>query len=37
MVIVEPDRRRAIALAIAQARQYDLVLLAGKGHLKPRP
>jgi UDP-N-acetylmuramoyl-L-alanyl-D-glutamate--2,6-diaminopimelate ligase len=34
MVIVEPERRRAIALAIAQAQHYDLVLLAGKGHEK---
>ncbi len=33
-VIVEPDRHRAIELAIAQARQGDLVLLAGKGHEK---
>jgi UDP-N-acetylmuramoyl-L-alanyl-D-glutamate--2,6-diaminopimelate ligase len=33
-VIVEPDRHRAIELAIAQARQDDLVLLAGKGHEK---
>jgi UDP-N-acetylmuramoyl-L-alanyl-D-glutamate--2,6-diaminopimelate ligase len=33
-VLVEPDRRRALALAIAQARPGDLVLLAGKGHEK---
>jgi len=29
---VEPDRRRAIELALAEARPGDLVLLAGKGH-----
>jgi UDP-N-acetylmuramoyl-L-alanyl-D-glutamate--2,6-diaminopimelate ligase len=33
-VIVEPDRQRAIAFAIAEARRGDLVLLAGKGHEK---
>jgi UDP-N-acetylmuramoyl-L-alanyl-D-glutamate--2,6-diaminopimelate ligase len=33
-VIVEADRQRAIELAIAEARQGDLVLLAGKGHEK---
>jgi UDP-N-acetylmuramoyl-L-alanyl-D-glutamate--2,6-diaminopimelate ligase len=33
-VIVEPDRHRAISLAIAEARPGDLVLLAGKGHEK---
>ena len=29
---VEPDRRRAIALALSLARPGDTVLLAGKGH-----
>jgi UDP-N-acetylmuramoyl-L-alanyl-D-glutamate--2,6-diaminopimelate ligase len=31
-VHVEPDRRRAIEMAIDQARAGDVVLLAGKGH-----
>jgi UDP-N-acetylmuramoyl-L-alanyl-D-glutamate--2,6-diaminopimelate ligase len=31
---VEPDRRKAIALAIAEARPGDILLLAGKGHEK---
>jgi UDP-N-acetylmuramoyl-L-alanyl-D-glutamate--2,6-diaminopimelate ligase len=31
---VEPDRRKAIALAIAEARPGDVLLLAGKGHEK---
>ena len=30
--LVEPDRERAIELAIDQARSGDIVLLAGKGH-----
>jgi UDP-N-acetylmuramoyl-L-alanyl-D-glutamate--2,6-diaminopimelate ligase len=30
--VVEPDRRAAIALAVASAREGDAVLLAGKGH-----
>jgi UDP-N-acetylmuramoyl-L-alanyl-D-glutamate--2,6-diaminopimelate ligase len=31
---IEPDRRAAIALAIAEAKPGDIVLLAGKGHEK---
>ncbi len=31
---VEPDRRKAIALAIGEGRPGDIVLLAGKGHEK---
>jgi UDP-N-acetylmuramoyl-L-alanyl-D-glutamate--2,6-diaminopimelate ligase len=31
---VEPDRRKAIALAIAEARPADILLMAGKGHEK---
>ncbi len=31
-ILVEPDRARAIALAIAEAREGDVILLAGKGH-----
>jgi UDP-N-acetylmuramoyl-L-alanyl-D-glutamate--2,6-diaminopimelate ligase len=31
---VEADRRKAIALAIGEARPGDIVLLAGKGHEK---
>jgi UDP-N-acetylmuramoyl-L-alanyl-D-glutamate--2,6-diaminopimelate ligase len=30
--LVEPDRRAAIALAVAAAREGDAVLVAGKGH-----
>jgi UDP-N-acetylmuramoyl-L-alanyl-D-glutamate--2,6-diaminopimelate ligase len=31
-VLVEPDRRAAIELAIREARDGDIVLIAGKGH-----
>jgi UDP-N-acetylmuramoyl-L-alanyl-D-glutamate--2,6-diaminopimelate ligase len=31
-VLVEPDRERALELAVEQARPGDIVLLAGKGH-----
>ncbi|MEA2716378.1 MAG: UDP-N-acetylmuramoyl-L-alanyl-D-glutamate--2,6-diaminopimelate ligase, partial [Actinomycetota bacterium] len=31
-VVVEPDRRAAIALALSSARPGDVVVLAGKGH-----
>jgi UDP-N-acetylmuramoyl-L-alanyl-D-glutamate--2,6-diaminopimelate ligase len=31
-VALEPDRRRAIASAIASAASGDVVLIAGKGH-----
>ena len=31
---LEPDRRKAIALAIHEAQAGDIVLIAGKGHEK---
>ena len=31
---VEPDRRKAIAMALSEARNGDVVLIAGKGHEK---
>ena len=32
MIIVEPDRRAAIALALGEASPGDVVVIAGKGH-----
>jgi UDP-N-acetylmuramoyl-L-alanyl-D-glutamate--2,6-diaminopimelate ligase len=32
--LVEPDRRKAIGMAVAQARLGDIIILAGKGHEK---
>ncbi len=31
-VVIEPDRRKAIARALAEARAGDILLIAGKGH-----
>ncbi|MDP9465425.1 MAG: UDP-N-acetylmuramoyl-L-alanyl-D-glutamate--2,6-diaminopimelate ligase, partial [Actinomycetota bacterium] len=31
-VVMEPDRRRAMEIALRQARAGDVVLIAGKGH-----
>jgi UDP-N-acetylmuramoyl-L-alanyl-D-glutamate--2,6-diaminopimelate ligase len=31
---IEPDRAKAIALAVSTAREHDVVLIAGKGHEK---
>src|SRR5262245_44329201 len=31
-LIIEPDRRRAIELALADGEKNDVVLIAGKGH-----
>ncbi len=30
--VIEPDRRRAIGLAVAISRPGDVILIAGKGH-----
>jgi UDP-N-acetylmuramoyl-L-alanyl-D-glutamate--2,6-diaminopimelate ligase len=31
-MVIQPDRHRAIAEAIAAADDHDIVLIAGKGH-----
>jgi UDP-N-acetylmuramoyl-L-alanyl-D-glutamate--2,6-diaminopimelate ligase len=31
-VLIEPDRRRAIAFALREAQPGDVVVIAGKGH-----
>ena len=30
--IVEPDRKKAVQLAVRMAREGDMIVLAGKGH-----
>ena len=32
--VIEPDRHKAIALALSEAQPGDIVLIAGKGHEK---
>jgi UDP-N-acetylmuramoyl-L-alanyl-D-glutamate--2,6-diaminopimelate ligase len=32
--IVEPDRRKAIGIALSEAQPGDIVIIAGKGHEK---
>lgn len=32
VIFVDPDRRRALAFAIAEAKQGDVIVVAGKGH-----
>ena len=32
VLVVEPDRRAAIALAVSEAEAGDVILIAGKGH-----
>ena len=32
--MIEPDRHKAIALALSEAQPGDIVLIAGKGHEK---
>jgi UDP-N-acetylmuramoyl-L-alanyl-D-glutamate--2,6-diaminopimelate ligase len=34
IVEIEPDRAEAVALAVAMARDHDIVVIAGKGHEK---
>lgn len=34
LIFVEPDRKKAIALAVAKSSKGDIILIAGKGHEK---